>query len=1340
MEKFDGSVKIAALDGTNYDNWKFRMEMLLTARKIFGYATGEIQLEDGADNAAQAAFKEKDNEARAIISMHVSDSQLIHVRNCRTAAGAWKTLKDQFQRKSLVRRIDLRDKISYTRMQEGDNALEFLDKICRLRDQLLEMGGTMSEQVFCEIVLGKLPSSYNSLRTTLDTLGEDKLSWEKVKGLILTVADRSAIAEGGMSENVLAVGKFTQNPRAKRPQTAETRKCFNCNKPGHLSKDCWSKPQNQKARGRGRGNNGNRKASADNTVQTLMISDALSVGTDNQQTWIIDSGATQHMTSSETDMVQYEEFQNPKKVYLANNQQIDVKGHGSIIMKCKLPNNEHKNIKFEKVLHVPELKRNLISVSTITENGGMVTFDGEKCEISKGNGILAIGQREGNAFILDTENEIICSEANIAKSENKKTLELWHLRLGHLGYDNVKMMSEKEIVHGMKTESSEFNRDCEGCALGKQTRDPFSKKGTEPAAEILDLVHSDVCGPMQITSDGGAKYILTFIDDKSRYTVVYFLEKKSEVLSKFKQYIQMAENFTERKLKRIRSDNGGEYTSNDFENFCKQRGIIHELTVARTPQHNGVAERMNRTLLESARSMLFHAKIPLRFWADAVNTAAYLRNRCPTSVLKGHTPHEIWFGKKPIISHLKVFGCNGYVHIPKENRKKLDMKSQRCIFLGYADNCYGYRMYNPITKKITVSRDVKFNENDFQNADNELIRMESVDVYLNFEKDFNMIYPAEENEADAEEPNQPEQPAQCMQPVGENENNIRRSLRERKQPDRYGKWINGDQLIFEDESNDEENNENDTVLSAVSTLSVQEPKGMREAWTGQNAKEWKKATNAEYNSLLKNETWTLVPLPTKKNVVGSKWVFKHKYGPDGTINRYKARFVAQGFSQKYGLDYEEVFAPVARANSLRTILAIANAMDMEVHQMDVKTAFLNGKLTEEIYMQQPEGYVDQKHPDYVCKLHKSLYGLKQSARCWNNVIDEYFKDHGYIQNKADQCVYIKNIIKNQKKSTMIIFLHVDDIIMACNDKEMMKNEKKEMEKKFEMQDLAHHILGMNISRKRKEHMLRISQRNYLEKVLERFQMKDCKPVATPIEPNNTLTKLKAEETPMNLTDYQAAVGCLTYAMTMTRPDLATALGILGNFLSNPGQEHWKALKRVLRYIKGTLDVGLEFNASNQTAVNVTGFTDADWGADVTERKSTSGYTFTVCGGLVSWRSKRQEIVALSSTEAEYIALSLAAQEVVWLKSFVKDLGYNQENYVLYEDNQCAIALTKNPENHARTKHIDIRYHFVRDLVQKKEIEVDYCPTTDMLADIMTKGLSRPRFQDLCNKLGIIAEQ
>eukprot|EP00794_Sanderia_malayensis_P013261 gene13261-14625_t len=291
MERFDGSVKITPLDGTNYDNWKFRMEMLLTARKLFEYVTGEIKLDPGFEDEEEAFFKEKDSEARAIISLHVSDNQLVHIRNCKSAEELWKLLKDRFQRKSLVKRIDLRDKISFTRMQEGDNALEFLDKMCRLKDELIEMGGMMEEQVFCEIVLGKLPSSYNSLRTTLDTIGEAELSWERIKGLILTVADRGAIAEG-VSENALTAGRFIhQNHKFKRPQTSETRRCFNCNKPGHLSKDCWSKPQNQRGRGKNKGHNGQRRMS-DNT-HTLMLSDsALSAEANNQDTWIIDSGAT----------------------------------------------------------------------------------------------------------------------------------------------------------------------------------------------------------------------------------------------------------------------------------------------------------------------------------------------------------------------------------------------------------------------------------------------------------------------------------------------------------------------------------------------------------------------------------------------------------------------------------------------------------------------------------------------------------------------------------------------------------------------------------------------------------------------------------------------------------------------------------------------------------------------------------------------------------------------------------------------------------------------------------------------------------------------------------------
>ena len=321
-------------------------------------------------------------------------------------------------------------------------------------------------------------------------------------------------------------------------------------------------------------------------------------------------------------------------------------------------------------------------------------------------------------------------------------------------------------------------------------------------------------------------------------TVVYFLKHKSEVLSKFKEYIQLAENFTGNKLKCLKSDNGGEYTSRGFGQFCKQRGITHELTVPRNPQQNGIAERMNRTLFEAARSMLCYAKLPLRFWADAVNTAAYLRNRSPTTALNGHTPYEIWFGKKPNVSHLRVFGCNGYVDIPKEDRKKLDAKSKECILLGYAGRCHGYRMYDPISRKIITSRDVKFNENDFQNKGNQPDRTESVDVYHNFQEDFDMLLPEVEGEAEKGHLEQHEEPPEHNQPVGENDN-IRRSLREKRPPNRYGTWIEGDQAELEDLSSEDERDGANTALSEVSDILSQEPKSIKEAWQGKFVNEWK---------------------------------------------------------------------------------------------------------------------------------------------------------------------------------------------------------------------------------------------------------------------------------------------------------------------------------------------------------------------------------------------------------------------------------------------------------------------------------------------------------------------
>jgi hypothetical protein len=518
------------------------------------------------------------------------------------------------------------------------------------------------------------------------------------------------------------------------------------------------------------------------------------------------------------------------------------------------------------------------------------------------------------------------------------------------------------------------------------------------------------------------------------------------------------------------------------------------------------------------------------------------------------------------------------------------------------------------------------------------------------------------------------------------------------------------------------------------TSEIDEPSNIRSAWNGEHGPHWKAATDSEFDSLQTTNTWSLVQLPKGKNVVGCRWVFKVKRNADGSIDRYKARLVAQGFSQQHGVDYNEVYAPVARNSAIRAVLALATALDLEVHQMDVSTAFLNGELEEEIYMRQPEGYVD-RDPDLVCKLQRSLYGLKQAARCWNEVMDKYLKSIGYKQSQIDPCIYVKNV----DGALVIIVLYVDDVLIAASLKKLLAREKQLLRDRFEMVDQGevHYILRMRVQRDRGDKTMSISQPKYLEGIVKRFGMENCKPAATPMEPNARFTKLEPGEPCVEKQQYQATIGCLTYAMTSTRPDLASAVGMLSQYMSNPGEQHWVGVKRVLRYLKGTLSYGLRFHGSS-SQLSFCGYSDANWGGDPDDRLSTSGYAFMLAGACISWSSKKQRSVATSSTEAEYVALSLASQECVWLRNLLLDIGFEQSNAtVLYEDNQGAIELARNPKHRGRSKHIDIRYHFVRELLQRNVISVVYCPTNEMLADVMTKPVPKPTFVRMRESLGVV---
>lgn len=444
-------------------------------------------------------------------------------------------------------------------------------------------------------------------------------------------------------------------------------------------------------------------------------------------------------------------------------------------------------------------------------------------------------------------------------------------------------------------------------------------------------------------------------------------------------------------------------------------------------------------------------------------------------------------------------------------------------------------------------------------------------------------------------------------------------------------------------------------------------------------------------------------------------------GPDS----YKARYVAKGYDQVEGIDYFETFAPTANMTSLRTLMQIAAQHDLVVHQMDVSTAYLNASIDTEIYIKQPEGYEvkSEDGEELVWKLNKSLYGLKQSGRNWNQLLHDYFIREGFQRNPVDHCVYLKK----SGNSLIVALIWVDDIVIAASNEEVMNKFKETLKSEFKMKDLLQIKYFLGIEFEQIEGEISMSQSRYIMKLLEKFRMSECKPRSTPCE-----IKLESANPgeSVDFNEYREIVGSLIYLAMCTRPDIAWVVSRLSQHLAAPRAEDLVTARHVLRYLKGTIDYKLTYRKPTSGSLTLSAYSDSDWG-NSEDRRSTTGYCFNLSenSAPISWKTRKQPTVALSTCEAEYMALGATTQEALYLLQFLNSILSEKLTCAYIKgDNQGAIALCKNPVHRQRSKHIDIRYHFIRSILEDGKIVIEYCPTDKMVADVLTKP---------CNKAGLL---
>ncbi|KAK2414511.1 hypothetical protein P8452_13305 [Trifolium repens] len=1294
------------LNGSNFLDWHRNLRIVLKHDNKLYALEEPVPENEPANNAPRAekdAYKKHVDDANevACLMLATMNSELQKQHENMNAVEMIEHLKTLYAEQARHERFEVSKSLFQCKLSEGSPVGPHVLKMIGYVGNLERLGFPLEKELATDLILQSLPDSFNQFILNFNMNNLDKTLPEllsmlrtaeqnlKSKGKsILMVSNgnkhhKKPKKQGGKWKGK-GVAKPKETPPALKPSGSISKEgnCFYCGKTGHWKRNCPKYLEDKK------------KGVAPTTSGIFVIEINLSTST----SWVLDTGCGSHICTNVQELKESRELAKGEvDLRVGNGARVAALAVGTYNL--SLPSG--LIIQLKNCYYVPAISRNIISVSCLDKFGFSFMIKNNCCSIYLNDIFYANAQMYNGLYVLDLETPVYNINTKRMKPNELNPSYLWHCRLGHINERRISKLHKDGLLDSFDYESYDT---CRSCLIGKMTKAPFKGKG-ERANDLLALIHTDVCGPLNIPARGGFTYFITFTDDFSRYGYVYLMKHKSESFEKFREFKNEVQNQLGKNIKTLRSDRGGEYLSQEFNDHLKECGIVSQLTPPGTPQWNGVSERRNRTLLDMVRSMMSHADLPNSFWGHALLTAAYTLNHVPSKKVE-KTPYEIWSGKKPHLSFMKVWGCE--VYVKRLITTKLEPKSDKCLFVGYPKETRGYYFYNPSEGKVFVARTGVFLEREFiskgisgRNVELEEIQEPPI-----------IGHTLEEHEQQPQDVVE-EQPAQVEQIQ-------RRSNRMRHEPERYGYLITeqGDVLLMDQD----------------------EPVTYQEAITGPESEKWLEAMKSEIDSMYTNQVWNLVEPPVGVRPIGCKWVFKKKTDMDGKVHTYKARLVAKGYKQIHGVDYDETFSPVAMLKSVRILLAIAAYHDYEIWQMDVKTAFLNGNLLEDVYMTQPEGFDIPNEAHKICKLQRSIYGLKQASRSWNLRFDETVTKYGFIKNEDEPCVYKK--VSGSK--IVFLVLYVDDILLIGNDVPTLQQVKTWLGNCFSMKDLgeAAYILGIRIYRDRSQRLLGLSQSTYIDKVLRRFNMHDSKKGFIPMQHGICLSKTqcpssKEERERMNEIPYASAIGSIMYAMLCTRPDVSYALSATSRYQSDPGESHWIAVKNILKYLRRTKETFLVYGGEEE--LSVVGYTDASFQTDKDDFRSQSGFVFCLNGGAVSWKSSKQETVADSTTEAEYIAASSAAKEAVWIKKFISELEVVPsivDPISLYCDNNGAIAQAKEPRSHQRSKHILRRFHLIREIIDRGDVKICKVPTLDNIADPLTKPLAQLKHDGHTRSMGI----